>query len=213
MRACVGVMTTAELTLPIVNNRQTYNGKGFPNGVIEHMRDMYTLLRQDATFNNRWIIASPLAVGSVLPAGCCSQWADFGDMHPYPLDGAYLAVTFVPYANISRYFYFSNQPSTNLDQFPEIWNQAKAYYPDRPWFASETGYTTQTGGLGTSLRAHGLYMNRLFAEYFRLGINGSSAPSSTRCSTATTARPTSSPTLAWSTPTTRPSRPTTRSSA
>jgi hypothetical protein len=48
--------------------------------------------------------------------------------------------------------------------------QAKDYYPDRPWFASETGYSTEVGGMGTSIRAQGLYANRLYAEYFRLGI-------------------------------------------
>ncbi len=63
-----------------------------------------------------------------------------------------------------------DQPSTNLDQFPTNWNQAKAYYPNRPWFATETGYSTEQGGMGTSIRAQGLYTNRIFTEYFRLGI-------------------------------------------
>jgi hypothetical protein len=57
-----------------------------------------------------------------------------------------------------------------LDQFPTNWNQAKAYYPNRPWFATETGYSTEQGGMGTSTRAQGLYTNRIFTEYFRLGI-------------------------------------------
>jgi hypothetical protein len=60
------------------------------------------------------------------------------------------------------------QPSCNLDQFPEAWDNAKVYYPDVPWFVTETGYPTETGA--TSVRAQGLYTNRIFAEYFRLGI-------------------------------------------
>jgi hypothetical protein len=121
---------------------------------MDYMRDLYTLLRQDSFFKNMWIIGSPLAVTDVFKTNM-SKWVDYGDFHPYPFNGNYLAATFVPYANVSRYFYFtsqvrrrcvqlecrrlhsdrllqSTQPSTNLDQYPQIWDRAKAYYPDRP---------------------------------------------------------------------------------
>jgi hypothetical protein len=88
---------------------QTYNGQGFPNGTMDYIRDMYTLLRQDASFDDKWIIGSPLANKGLLPTNCCSEWVDFGDMHPYPFNGNYLANTWQSYGNITRYFYNSNQ--------------------------------------------------------------------------------------------------------
>jgi hypothetical protein len=60
---------------------------------MDYMRDLYTLLREDSFFDDRWIIGSPLGNAAALQANCCSQWMDFGDMHPYPFDGNYLAVT------------------------------------------------------------------------------------------------------------------------
>jgi hypothetical protein len=164
------------------------------------MRDLYTLVRADPFFDDRWIVGTPVSVFDVLPANCCSQWVDFGDMHPYPFDGNYLAETWETYDTIYRYFYFSNQvlahsppssstrstlivnitneglsscmheqPSVNVDQYPQQWTRCKAFYPDRPFFVTETGYTTKSVD-GTSIRAHGLYVNRIFTEYFRLGI-------------------------------------------
>jgi hypothetical protein len=54
------------------------------------------------------------------------------------------------------------------EPYPQAWDNAKAYYPNRPWFATEVGYPTSIDT--TSIRAQALYMNRIFTEYFRLGI-------------------------------------------
>lgn len=46
------------------------------------------------------------------------------------------------------------------------------YYPNRPFFTSETGYPTNNASThdGTSIRAQGIYATRIFAEFFRIGI-------------------------------------------
>lgn len=90
---------------------QTYNGEGFPNGTIAYMRDFWTLIRQDPSFDDVWVIASPLAITNVLPDNCCSKWIDFGDFHPYPFNGNPYApaANCTPYGGVNHYYCHSTE--------------------------------------------------------------------------------------------------------
>jgi hypothetical protein len=101
---------------------------------------------------------------------------DFGNMHPYPYGGNTLAYP-ASYGGIQRYFWQSDQPSVNIDEFPSAF---RAYQPafsstapgsaPAPMVATETGYFTGTAQRSVSLETQAKYIPRLVAEYFRHGI-------------------------------------------
>mgnify|MGYP001141486895 CR=1 FL=1 len=166
---------------------------------MDYIRDMYTQIRADPIFDSKWIIGAPLSNGNdlLLPTNCCAQWVDFADMHPYAFFGASVPTSAEgPYDTITHYYAHSNQvllpdtlclyfsfrakfhfaqPTVQLDPYvTAIYSDPMQYYPNRPFFASETGYPTNNGtGTthdGTSIRAQGLYATRIYAEFFRIGI-------------------------------------------
>ena len=59
----------------------------------------------------------------------------------------------------------------DIDQYPVAFTTARVSWGDLPFFATETGYSTCTSNVQcSSERALALYINRIFTEYFRLGI-------------------------------------------
>lgn len=103
---------------------------------------------------------NPLANGSLTDS------VDWGNFHPYP-GGNPFSFPY-PYGTLAKYYWFGTFPSANLEEFPYAFNTYRPPFAPKPMCATETGYSTFNDG--TSETVHAKYMPRLFAEYFRLGI-------------------------------------------
>ena len=158
-----------------VKNKKTYQGKGFPEGVLLFQKDLYTTLKSDPATKNVTVIGPALGKtydpggGSPSPftSGLLTDSVDWGNFHPYP-GGNPFSVPF-SYGTLSKYYWSGTFPSANLDEFPYALNTYRPAFAPKPMCATETGYSTYYDG--QSEFVHAKYMPRLFAEYFRLGIS------------------------------------------
>jgi hypothetical protein len=157
-----------------VNNKKTYQGKGFPEGVVNFQRDLYAALKGDPATAKLTVIGPALGKtydpggGSPNPLtkGLLTDSVDWGNFHPYP-GGNPFSVPFA-YGTLAKYYWFGTFPSANLDEFPYALNTYSPAFAPKPMCATETGYSTFSDGQSEAV--HAKYMPRLFAEYFRLGI-------------------------------------------
>jgi hypothetical protein len=157
-----------------VQNKKTYQGKGFPEGVVQFQKDLYATLKADPATAKLTVIGPSLGKtydpggGSPNPLakGLLTDSVDWGNFHPYP-GGNPFSVPF-PYGTLEKYYWFGTFPSANLDEFPYALNTYSPPFAPKPMCATETGYSTFRDGQSEAVQAK--YMPRLFAEYFRLGM-------------------------------------------
>jgi hypothetical protein len=157
-----------------VKNKKTYQGQGFPEGVVHFQKDLYAALKSDPATAKLTVIGPALGKtydpggGSPNPfaSGLLTDSVDWGNFHPYP-GGNPFSVPF-PYGTLAKYYSFGTFPSANLDEFPYALRTYSPPFAPKPMCATETGYSTFSDGQSEAV--HAKYMPRLFAEYFRLGI-------------------------------------------
>ncbi len=174
LRAVDAVEGPNEPDLFWVKNKKTYQGKGFPEGVLFFQKDLYSTLKSDPATKNLTVIGPALGKtydpggGSPNPftSGLLTDSVDWGNFHPYP-GGNPFSVPF-PYGSLAKYYWSGTFPSANLDEFPYALNTYSPAFTPKPMCATETGYSTFSDGQSESV--HAKYMPRLFAEYFRLGM-------------------------------------------
>lgn len=148
--------------------------RGFIMGAIEFQKDLYRAIKSDPSTAGLCVIGfalcpvydplglspNPLAEHELAP------YADWGNLHSYPGNNPY-NVPF-PYAGLDRYYWQSNFPSINLDEYPWALEVYAPPYSPKPMVATETGYPTHGGGMSEGVQAR--YIPRLCCEYFRMGI-------------------------------------------
>lgn len=162
-------------------HRQVYKGygylhgrHGFLKGAVEFQKDLYTAIKSDPATSGLIVIGFALCplhdpmgqLPNPLAAGELSEYADWGNFHPYPKNNPFNVP--YPYAGLDKYYWQGNFPSINIDEYPyalEIY--APPYHP-RPMAVTETGYSTYDRGVPEMVQAK--YIPRLLCEYFRLGI-------------------------------------------
>jgi hypothetical protein len=144
------------------------------------MKDLWTAIKSDPALASIKVIGP--AVGTQVPssyaAGALYNVSDYGNFHPYP--GRTNTYTYPqPYDTITKYYWNSYQPSSNIGSDPYggnplLFNWYKPPFASgssaKPMIATETGYQTSTNSGGVSVLAQAKYVPRLYAEYFRNGI-------------------------------------------
>ncbi len=153
--------------------KNSYQGQGFPQGVIAFQKDLYTTLKSDPATAGMKVIGSALGKSygydtkSPLGNGTLANYVDWGNFHPYPGGNSFSDPSY-SYDTIAAYYWHANFPSSKLDHWPYAFDIYAPPFSPKPMAATETGYSTNAQDL--SERAQGKYMPRLFLEYFRKGI-------------------------------------------
>ncbi|XGV96676.1 MAG: hypothetical protein ACAF41_28625 [Leptolyngbya sp. BL-A-14] len=151
-----------------------YKGQSFPNGAIAFQKDLYTTIKRDPATANLKVIG--LSLGTTydpgggnpnpLPKGSLANAVDWGNFHPYP-GGNPFSFPF-DYNTTSKYYWNSNFPSVNIDEFPYNFDTYSPPFRPKPMASTETGYSTFNQGI--SEKVHAKYMPRLFLEFFRKNV-------------------------------------------
>ncbi len=161
-----------------MSNKKSYKGQGYEGGeasiinaVIAYQKDLYSAFKSDPATARITLVGSALGKTyepgkNPFPKGALAKFVDWGNFHPYP-GGNPFSIPF-GYGTIEKYYWDGTQPSGNLDEFPYAFQTYQPTFAPKPMASSETGYSTDLNG--TSEAAHAKYIPRLFAEYFRLGI-------------------------------------------
>ena len=146
--------------------------KGIISGVIAFQKDLYKAAKSDPETKNLMVYGPALGktygydTRSPFGKGTLTDSVDYGNFHPY-CGGNPFSVPFA-YGGIEKYYWQGNFPSANLDEFPFAFDVYAPPYAPKPMVATETGYSTNSGGVSEA--AHAKYMPRLFCEYFRKRI-------------------------------------------
>lgn len=161
------------------NYKKSYRGKGHEQGergiiegVIAFQKDLYAALKADPATGKITVIGPSLGktygydVKSPFGAGTLTDAVDWGNFHPYP-GGNPFSPPF-RYGGLEKYLWHGGQPSSNIDEFPYSFDIYAPPFAPKPMSATETGYSTFASG--PTETAHAKYLPRLFAEYFRKGI-------------------------------------------
>ena len=163
--------------------QKSYNGNGYIQyannngdrsgiaaGATAFQTDLYTALKADPATAPLTVFGPAVGIYTIFPSGSLTNVVDLGNFHPYPYGGNSLSYP-APYDGIAKYFWQSDQPSVNIDDWPAAFNNDAPPFAPKPMGATETGYyTTSQVTDGISERVQGKYIPRLFAEYFRKGI-------------------------------------------
>ena len=162
--------------------KKTYNGDGYQQGqagiikgAVQFQKDVYTTLKSDPETEPLTVMGMALGrtydpgagYPNPLEDGELTEFVDWGNFHPYPGGGNPFSYPY-SYAGIEKYYWQSNFPSINLDEYPYAFDTYHPPYAPKPMASSETGWASHAKGI--SERTHGKYIPRLYAEYFRLGI-------------------------------------------
>lgn len=151
---------------------RTYQGKGFPDGVVAFQKDLYAILKADPATRDLAVIGPSLGVTygydtkSPFGKGTLTGAVDFGCFHPYP-GGNPFSNRFA-YGQLAWFYAHGNFPACNIDEYPYAFDIYAPPFEPKPMVATETGYATHSQG--TSEAAHGKYIPRIYCEYFRKGI-------------------------------------------
>jgi hypothetical protein len=155
--------------------KKKYKGQSFPAGVIAFQKDLYAAVKRDRATAKLKVIGPSLAetydpgAGKPNPfaTGSLSNVVDWGNFHPYPTGGNPFSEPF-SYNTTSKYYWHSDFPSINLEEFPYAFKVYSPPFKGKPMAATETGYSTFRRGV--SEKVHAKYMPRLFLEYFRKDV-------------------------------------------
>ncbi|HVY55279.1 MAG TPA: hypothetical protein VHC46_05930 [Thermodesulfobacteriota bacterium] len=162
-------------------HRKVYKGfgflhgkRGFLAGAVEFQKDLYKALKSDPETSALPVIGlsicpvhDPLGLSpNPLGESELSPYADWGNIHSFPGNNPY-NVPF-PYAGLERYYWQSNFPSINLDEYPWALELYGRPHAPKPMAATEAGYATHIKGVSETVQAK--YIPRLCCEHFRLGF-------------------------------------------
>jgi hypothetical protein len=153
-------------------HRKIYKGfgflhgkRGFLTGAIEFQKDLYRAVKGDPETSALPVIGfsicpvhDPLGVSpNPLGESELSPYADWGNIHSFPGNNPY-NVPF-PYAGLERYYWQSNFPSINLDEYPWALELYGRPYAPKPMASTEAGYATHGKGVSEAVQAK--YIPRL----------------------------------------------------
>ena len=137
-------------------------------------RDSWNIIKSDPALAEIKVIGpalGPTAKG--YPAESLAEFVDWGNFHPYPYAGNSMSYP-MPYAGVQKYFWQTNQPTVNIDEWPYAFDVFQGAFTDgrgaKPMAATETGYYTGTSKRSITESTEAKYIPRLFAEYFRHGV-------------------------------------------
>lgn len=153
---------------------KTYRGLGFPDGPKQFLCDVFQAINADPATAPVPVIG--LSSGTtynpgagrpnVYGPGSLADCVDYGNFHPYaggnPFNPGW------SYGGVAKYYWQSNFPSVSLDEYPYNFEVHAAPFAPKPMMATETGYPTLADETPEDVQA--IYVPRLFAENFRLGI-------------------------------------------
>src|SRR5579883_750381 len=153
---------------------KTYKGQGFPKGVMAFQKDLYDAVKRNPATAHLQVIGPSLGVTydpgggrpNPLPKGSLANAVDWGNFHPYP-GGNPFSFPF-DYNTTSKYYWNSNFPSVNIDEFPYNFDTYSPPFAPKPMATTETGYSTFKQSV--SEKVHAKYMPRLFLEFFRKNV-------------------------------------------
>lgn len=151
----------------------TYQGLGFPAGTLLFQKDLYNAFKSDLATAGIAVLAPTLGRAYNNPAtrpypdGSLTSITDYGNFHPYPYGGNPFNYPFA-YDTLAKYYWQSNFPSVNIDEYPYAMMISTPAAGPRQMVATETGYSTYSAGASETAQAK--YIPRLFCEYFRKGI-------------------------------------------
>ena len=161
-----------------VSNKKSYRGKSGANGdkeaveaAVLFQKDLYAAFKGDPATAKIAVIGPSLGKTyepgkNPMAPGILTEFVDWGNCHPY-FGGNPFSFPF-PYGTIEKYLWNGTHPSTNIDEFPYVFQTYAPPFGAKPLAATEAGCATDTNG--TSESAHGKYIPRMFLEYFRKGI-------------------------------------------
>jgi hypothetical protein len=143
--------------------------------ILALTKDTNQSLKLDPAFSSIHLVG-PSFGGTTAgaPTGSLYGLVDFGTFHPYMYRGNEAAPAGVAYDGVLNYFVQTTQPTIYIDEYPTYFRNFQGPYtlgPDkRAMVATETGYYTGGSDYSISELAHAKYIPRVFAEYFRHGI-------------------------------------------
>lgn len=153
-------------------------------GTIGFQSDLYRALKADPATKNLTVIGpalgrtyAPNTIPNPLPAGSLAGAVDWGNFHPYPYGGNFdgYGGSYDTIVAPHDYTHAGNFPSDSMDRddkgspfTPLAFVSYAPPFAPKPMAASETGYPTHRSG--SSERAQGKYLPRLFCEYFTHGV-------------------------------------------
>ncbi|UBF24401.1 hypothetical protein K9N68_22220 [Kovacikia minuta CCNUW1] len=151
-----------------------YKGQRFPAGVIAFQKDLYAAIKRDPVTVKIKVIGPSLGVTydpgggnpNPLPPRSLANAVDWGNFHPYP-GGNPFSYPF-DYNTTQKYYWNSNFPSVNIDEFPYAFDTYSPPFKPKPMATTETGYSTFKQWV--SEKVHAKYMPRLFLEFFRKNV-------------------------------------------
>lgn len=152
---------------------KTYRGQGFPDGAKNFLCDVHTAVNADPATANLPVLGMSFGVtyGSApapFSSGELARCVDWGNAHPYPGNGEPFSSR-TGYGGLGWYFGEGTNPGINLAEQRFLFGKIEAQYSPKPMAVTETGYSTYDDGTPNQA-LHAIYMPRLFAEYFRLGV-------------------------------------------
>ncbi len=157
---------------------------GIIQGTIGFQTDLYHALKADPATRNMMVLGpalggtyAPNTIPNPMPAGSLTGAVDWGNFHPYPYGGNFdgYGGSYDTIVAPHDYTHAGNFPSDSMDRDDKgspfaalaFVSYAPPFAP-KPMAASETGYPTHRSG--SSERAQGKYLPRLFCEYFTHGV-------------------------------------------
>ncbi len=163
----------ADLFWPL--HHYSYEGQGFPAGVLAYQRDLFAAVRARQKLNDIVVVGPSLghtydpgaSHDNPFPPHSLTNAVTWGNFHPYSFGGNPFSLPF-PYDTIARYYWHGNFPSVNLDEYPYAFDVYAPPFAPKPMAATETGYSTWRNGVSEEVQAK--YIPRLMAEYVRLGV-------------------------------------------
>lgn len=118
---------------------------------IQWQNGIYSAIHGSTDANiNHISVVGPTPIYGYAPLAPLTGSMDYQNMHPYP--GAWP---------------INESIDRNMAQADQI---AGSGYPNKPFYATETGYEIGTGTNGVDQRAAGIYTPRMFAELFNRGV-------------------------------------------
>ncbi len=161
-----------------VGNKKSYGGKSGANGrqeavdaAVLFQKDLYSAFKLDPATAKIKVLG--IALGGTyepgknpLPKGGLTNFVDWGNFHPY-FGGNPFSVPY-PYGGLQKFYWHGTHPGTNIGEFDYATTTYSPPYAPKPMASSEAGCATDTNG--TSEKAHGKYIPRMFLEYFRKGF-------------------------------------------
>jgi hypothetical protein len=145
------------------------------NYIMALTKDTYQSLKSDPAFSSIHILGPSFGGTTAgVPNGSLYGLVDFGTFHPYMYRGNDAAPAGIAYDGVQSYFVQTTQPTVDIDEYPTYFRDFQGPYTQGThqlaMVATETGYYTGTSDHNISELAHAKYIPRVFAEYFRHGI-------------------------------------------